>query len=165
MLGEVPNYLYYSFDYLPVGNHTLIVNITAAENQSFVLDYITYGPSFETLSSMPLLDNTTSITTSATIWSSTSSPQPSQAQTSGTRPSRIAIVGGVIAALTLVLIAILGRWLFVRRRKAKEIVEVSQYVQEYQPGSGMLRIPLFTHEPSSEFFLNYRCKQRTYTNS
>jgi len=61
---EAPNFLYYSLDNLSAGDHTLVVNITAANNQTFILDYITYTPSFATLSLMPLLSNTMSTTTS-----------------------------------------------------------------------------------------------------
>ncbi len=143
--GEAPNFLHYSVDNLFAGDHTLIVNITVANNHAFVLDYITYTPSFETLLSMPLLSNTTPTTTSVSIKSSTSSgnpsPQPSQVQTSPRPSLTAAVVGGVIGVLALVLVAILGRWLILRRRKAKQTEDISLYLYDYhQHESGTLRI-------------------------
>jgi hypothetical protein len=144
---------------LSAGNHTLIVNITEAKNHSFVLDFITYTPSFETLLSMPRLNDTTPTTTSL----STKSSHPVQVQTSDTpRPSpTAAIVGGVFGVIALALFSILGRWLFLRRRKAKQTEEISIYANEYlhQPqGNRMSRITSF-HKLSPELFLNSRCKQ------
>jgi len=127
--GEAANFLYYSKDNLSPGNHILIVNITAANtsNLTFMLDYITY-----TL----LINNTTPTTMSALVNSSRSlgnpSSQPSQVQASGT-PQPAAIVGGVIGVLALgVLVTILGRWLFLRRKKAKQTEHISIY--SYQNG-------------------------------
>ena len=153
--GEACNFLYYSLDRLSAGDHTLIVNITEANNQIFMLDYITYTPSFTTLSSMPLL-NTTSITTSTTASTTAStslgnpSSQPSQAQSSSTpQPSpTAAIVGGVIGGLAFgVFVAILGTCLFLRRRRARQTENISQDLyastdeRNYQ--SGMLSINVY----------------------
>jgi len=88
--GEASNYLYFCLDSLPSGIHTLLVNITAARNQSFILDYITYKPSFDTLSSMPSLALIPSL--------SSGIPAPSNSTASGSRQSG-AIVGGVLGGL------------------------------------------------------------------
>ena len=132
-----------------------------------MFDYITYTPSFATLSSMPLL-NTTSATTSTTSTSlGNPSSQPSQAQSSSTsQPSpTAAIVGGVIGGLAFgVLVAILGTCLFLRRRKAKEPEFISQGL--YTPTderNGMLSIMSIIYSLSSELFLNSRCKQPQHT--
>ena len=62
---EASNYiLFSSSNPLTAGNHTLVINITQCVNQTFILDYITYTPSFSTLASMPnltLLPITTAI--------------------------------------------------------------------------------------------------------
>ena len=143
---ETPNFLYYSSSELAAGDHTLIVNVTEVNNRTFMLDYITYTPSFATFAAMPLLSNTTSTITSASVNTSTSlGNQPSQVGTS--QPLQTAaIVGGVIGVLALgVLVAIMG--LFLRRRKAKQAENISQYLsapayeRSYQ--NGMLRI-MFT---------------------
>ncbi|KAK0239270.1 hypothetical protein EDD85DRAFT_829630 [Armillaria nabsnona] len=50
------NYLFFKKDELGPGVHTLMCNVTnVTGNQSFVLDYIVYTPSFESLSEQPYL--------------------------------------------------------------------------------------------------------------
>ena len=53
--GEASNYVFFSSNTLAAGNHTLVISITQCVNQTFILDYITYTPSFSTLASMPNL--------------------------------------------------------------------------------------------------------------
>jgi hypothetical protein len=53
--GEASNYILFSSDTLAAGDHILVINITQCVNQTFILDYITYTPSFSTLASMPNL--------------------------------------------------------------------------------------------------------------
>ena len=138
---EAPNFLLYSLVDLPHGDHTLVVNITMANNHEFVLDYITYNPSFELLLNMPLLGNTTPTTTFRSINSPTplGSPTP---QTSNVQPlPTAAILGGVNGVLAVVLLAILGRWLFLHRRRTKQTEDPSPYnlyEHYHQPGNGML---------------------------
>jgi len=55
--GEAANYVLFSSDTLAAGNHTLVINITRCVNQTFILDYITYTPSFSTFATMPNLTN------------------------------------------------------------------------------------------------------------
>ncbi|PPQ79302.1 hypothetical protein CVT25_002579 [Psilocybe cyanescens] len=57
-LGQQQNFLFYSYDFLQAGDHTLIVNVTEAVNQTFAFDYITFKPSFSSLSTMPDLSQT-----------------------------------------------------------------------------------------------------------
>jgi hypothetical protein len=146
-VGETPNFLFYSLDDLSAGNHTLIVSITAANNRTFILDYITYTPSFATLSSMPFLNITSAAITSVSVDPPISSGnQPSQVQVSGTpQPSHgslptAAIVGGVIGVLVLgVLVAMIA--LLLRGRKAKQTNKISQFLytptdeRNYQNGT------------------------------
>ena len=142
---ERPNFPYYSLDNLAAGDHTLIVNVTVADNHSFVLDYITYTPSFDTVLSMPLFNNTTTIGPTSTIKSSTSlgspSPKPSKVEnsTSPIRTNRTAtIVSAVMGVLAIVLVAILGRWVFLRWRKPKK----PEGIPLEHSTDGMLRITL-----------------------
>jgi len=129
---EEPNFLHYSMNNLLPGNHTLIGNITTAENQTFILDYITYNPSLE-------------ITSTSTSGSINPSTQPSQVQTpSSSTPQSVrtvAILGGVTGVLAILLLAILGRWLFLRGRNVKQSDDPPLSSYEYEPdNSGMLRI-------------------------
>jgi len=124
--GEAPNFIYYSKDDLSGGNHTLIVNITTINNQTFMLDYITYKPWFETLPS------TTVMSIKPSSLRNPSSQPSTQVHTSNT-PQPAAIVGGVIGLLALgVLVAILGRLLYLQRRKSKQTENIPM-------DSGMLR--------------------------
>lgn len=120
--GEVSNHLHFGLDSLPPGTHTLWVNITDANNQSFVLDYITYKPSFDTLSSMPSLSPSVSSTTASNKSSVTSSASPI-GTSGGFQPSISigTIVGGVLGGVAFgVLVAILVVLLIRRRRRTQE---------------------------------------------
>jgi hypothetical protein len=114
---------------------------------------------------LPLLSNTTTTTSSSMIKSSTSSSRPSHVQTSGTpQPLPIrttAIFSGIIGVLALVLIAILGRWVYLRWRKAKDI-SLSLY-EHPGPENGMLKIAPFIM--TSELFLISRSRQPAHTKS
>jgi hypothetical protein len=102
--GEVPNYLYFGLDNLPLGTHTLLVNVTEANNQTFMLDYITYRPTFSTLSSMPPLSPIPSL-----------SPSSSTAQQSVTTGALVSgVIGGVLVAMILAIL-----WVILRRRRAQ----------------------------------------------
>ena len=57
--GQQPNFQFLSYNFLPSGNHTLVVNVTDCVNQTFSFDYISFQPSFSTLATMP---NLTSLT-------------------------------------------------------------------------------------------------------
>ena len=108
--GEASNYLYFARDSLPSGTHTLLVNITEANNQTFMLDYITYKPAFDTLSSMPSGVGV--------------SPKSSNTST-GTRESQSsvptgAVVGGVIGGLALGVLLTVLVILLLRRRRDRE---------------------------------------------
>ena len=121
--GEATNFALFSSDTLPAGDHTLTIAITKCENQSFTLDYITYIPSFSTLSSMPNLSPVASgsstsipqiysITTtgeSTTFTGVTDSPKASNRERSS--PPLGAILGGVLGGLLLfALLAICCLW-------------------------------------------------------
>ena len=112
--GEMSNYLYFSLDNLSAGNHKLVVNVTQADNQTFILDYITYKPSFDTLATMPNITGTSA--SAASSATSLSAGAGSQASVStGT------IVGAVIGALAFgVLVTILAVCFVLRRRRARE---------------------------------------------
>jgi len=110
--GESSNYLYCARDSLSSGAHTLLVNITEANNQTFMLDYIAYRPAFDTLSSMPSL-------------SSSGAVSPKTSDTSATRGSQSsvptgAIVGGVIGGLALGVLVTVLILLILRRRRNRE---------------------------------------------
>ena len=102
-----PNYLYFGLHSMPPGTHTLLVSITEANKQPFILDYITYTPAFDTLSSMPSL--------SAGISGTTARPTAN-----GSHHSGAIIAGGVLGMVAVVVVAILVILFILRRRKAPE---------------------------------------------
>ena len=117
---EETNYILFSSDPLAAGGHTLVINITQCVNQAFILDYITYTPSFSTLASMP---NLTSLPTSTfKSGSSSATSSGSQVNHSNIESKKIpisAIVGGVLGGiLFFVLIGFLLGYL--RRKRAHD---------------------------------------------
>ncbi|KAJ3862091.1 hypothetical protein EV359DRAFT_65928 [Lentinula novae-zelandiae] len=117
---EILNYQLFSSGNLLAGNHTLIMNITQANgNQSFILDYLTYQPSFSFLAGKP---NFTASASSAS--DSSLLPLPSASNTGMTGAvihngmNIGAIVGGVLGGLIGIFISLLfflWRW---RRHRA-----------------------------------------------
>ena len=125
---EKSNYILFSSSPLAAGDHTLIINITQCVNQTFILDYITYTPSFSTLASMPNLTNLAATTFKSGSSSATSSGSPlsvtngSQVNQSNIERKKIpisAIVGGVLGGiLFFVLIGFLLSYL--RRNRTQD---------------------------------------------
>lgn len=85
---------------LTAGSHTLQMHVTSCVNQSFILDYILYNPSSNTL--------TTNSTPSghATTSHSTGTATPLNASTSKSTPIG-AIVGGVLGGILFLVVVIL----------------------------------------------------------
>ncbi|KIM41816.1 hypothetical protein M413DRAFT_445030 [Hebeloma cylindrosporum] len=102
-LGQQQNFLFYSYDFLQSGNHTLVVNVTDCVNQTFAFDFLTYTPSFSTLASMPNLTQ-----------GSTGASSASQSEKSSTA----IIVGGVGGAVLLIAFLSLI-FIFRKRRRSK----------------------------------------------
>lgn len=113
--GQQSNFLFYSFDSIPAGNHTLVVNITACVNQTFIFDYLTYTPSFSSLATMPNLTTTqTSSSSSSTIHGSSSTI----AGSSIPLPYGV-IIGGLLGGLVL-LFAIATAILLLQRHRSRK---------------------------------------------
>jgi len=119
--GEVSNFLLYSGNALPIGEHTLIANITQCTNLSFILDYLTFTPSFSSFSLMPSVTTSTTKPTSTLtggkadnpLTSSTSKIEPPE-----DRLSLVPIIVGVVGGLTF--LALIGfTVLFIRRRRKR----------------------------------------------
>ncbi|KAJ3488305.1 hypothetical protein NLJ89_g11631 [Agrocybe chaxingu] len=130
-IGEAPNFLFYSTDRLSSGQHTLDIEITHSNNQSFILDYITYAPSFDSISRVPSPSSSTSPSSSSSKPSTasgsngkiynpkTASTPESNSEPTGEKISPEAIVG--IVAGSLALLALIGITIFflLRRRLKK----------------------------------------------
>ncbi|KAJ4495371.1 hypothetical protein C8R41DRAFT_918815 [Lentinula lateritia] len=117
---EIPNYLHFSSGTLKAGNHNLVMSITQSDgNQSFVLDYLTYEPSFSSLVEKP------NFTSPASPVSSGSESSPSASNTgvpvAVTHKRNVkAILGGAIGGvLGVVLIFVVLRFFLLHRRIQK----------------------------------------------
>ena len=117
---EESNYILFSSDPLAAGDHTLVINITQCINQTFILDYITYIPSFLTLASMPNLTNLPTTTFKSGSSSATSSGSPVNQSNIGRKKIPInAIVSGLLGGiLFFVLVGFLLGYL--RRKRAHD---------------------------------------------
>lgn len=129
---DQPNFLLVSSGELAAGNHKLTVNLSACHDQTLIIDYILYEPSFSSLATQPnltvitpsipsssttTLSATTSPTTtsSSSVYASPSSNLSVAAKSQNTGAIAGGVVGG-IAALSVLLILF-----FWRRRTPKHI--------------------------------------------
>ncbi|KAH9893331.1 hypothetical protein C8Q73DRAFT_836566 [Cubamyces lactineus] len=124
------NVSFYISSLLPLGFHTLTVNVVnASADGPFLFDYIVYG--FLDASEGPNPPNATSTTTESTVASSSSSePGPNSSTTSTSFPqsprmpeakstslSTGGVIGGVVAAVVLLcMVAGALYWVYHRRR-------------------------------------------------
>jgi len=149
--GEAVNFLLFSSDSLSAGDHTLVMNITRCDSQAFIFDYITYTPSFSTLSVMPNLSPPSSGTLSTTSSSKPastssgngSSPTGSQvtqnpsSDRSPNGPPTGAVVGGILGGLLLIaLIIIVILW----RRRRQSRLEQTEAPSMYSSGMSVTSI-------------------------
>ncbi|KAF8878191.1 hypothetical protein BD779DRAFT_1789301 [Infundibulicybe gibba] len=104
-LRQHQNYLLFSNDSLPAGNHSLVINVTQANGLVFAMDYITYTPSFTSLGSKPNLTQ--------------SSPSSESSSADEGPPPTGAIIGVIIGTLVL-LCTIFALFIISRRRRRKE---------------------------------------------
>jgi hypothetical protein len=111
---------------LVAGNHTVVVTLTdIIVNQKFILDYITYTPSFQNLAVMPDLSNLSSESSNnSTSPSNISSPSANNSSSSNNSSATAssssnhvdAIAGGIGGPACVVLIGIVV-FFFIRRRR------------------------------------------------
>ncbi|KAJ3886874.1 hypothetical protein GG344DRAFT_81284 [Lentinula edodes] len=127
---EILNYQLFSSEDLLAGNHTLIMNITQANgNQSFILDYLTYQPSFSFLAGKPNFTASASSASDSPLLSASNTGMTGAMIHNGMNIG--AIVGGVLGGLISIFISLLfflWRW---RRHRA----DIERRLQEsiFQP--------------------------------
>jgi hypothetical protein len=85
--GDAQNFLFMSYDNLLPQDHTLIINVTRCIDQTFILDYITYTPSFSSLAEMDNLSTPVMQPSSATISPLPTSIQLPPISTNSVRPN------------------------------------------------------------------------------
>jgi len=165
-LQNSTNYLLFSHDSLVPGNHTLTLNVTSiVGSRSFTIDYLTYEPSFGSLSAKPKFTSITnsssgsgpgSGTTSGNNGSSSGNSSPIDSG-SGKSSNTGAIAGGVVGGVVAVVIAF-GLLVWYRRRNKNDLQKAKEY--EY---SGVANNPDVTNSsrtgdcthPSTYTFASY----------
>jgi hypothetical protein len=102
-IGQEPNSMLYSYDFITPGEHTLVVNVSASINTTFRFDYLTYVPTFARLADMP-----------AEVGGSGGSSSSGTGSSGGRQAGSIigAAVGVVIGSVLLGVLC----FLFLRRR-------------------------------------------------
>jgi hypothetical protein len=112
------HYVMLQTGHLVVGNHTIVVTLVEIiANQNFIIDYITYMPSFPNLAATPDLDNSSSEPRNNFSSSSPSSNSSNRVD---------AIAGGVIGGFTCLAIIGIAVLLFVRCQRPSE-TETSRF--------------------------------------
>ncbi|KAK7014757.1 hypothetical protein VNI00_019286 [Paramarasmius palmivorus] len=114
------NYLFYNNTNLNPGTHTLLVNVSRVSgDQSFQLDYLTYKPSFSSISEKPSFgNNVDSGTKTSTSIPSQTGTSRQDLPTSSTPFPVGAIVGGIVSGV-FVLLAALALFLWRKRQRKK----------------------------------------------
>jgi hypothetical protein len=108
---------------LVAGNHTIVVTLAnIITNQKFIVDYITYAPSFPNLAAMPDLSNLSSESWSNSPSRSNSSSKNSSAPAPSSSSSNHvnAIAGGVIGGFACLVVIVIAVLCFIRRRRPLE---------------------------------------------
>jgi hypothetical protein len=113
---------------LVAGNHTIAVTLTdIITSYMFIVDYITYVPSFQSLAAMPDLSNSSSEPLrNSTSTSNTSSPSASESSSSNNSPAstsrssgsnhlRVDAIAGGIGGFACLAIIVTAVFFFIRR--------------------------------------------------
>ncbi|KAF8869572.1 hypothetical protein BD779DRAFT_1806857 [Infundibulicybe gibba] len=111
---QQPNFLFFSEDSLAPGNHTLSINITEINNLTFVMDYLTYSPSFNSLTTKP------NITAPTMPTPSTSQSTPLPTSSSSSTPSKNGLVRGVVGGIAGVVIVLALALLIIYKRRRRD---------------------------------------------
>ncbi|KAF8878217.1 hypothetical protein BD779DRAFT_1219268 [Infundibulicybe gibba] len=116
---QQPNFLFFSEGSLAPGNHTLSIKITEISNLTFVMDYLTYSPSFDSLTTKS--NTTTPTTPTPSTSTSTSLPTGSSSPTHSKNGLVRGVVGGVAGVVVVLALALFivykgrrGNWAFRR---------------------------------------------------
>ncbi|KAF8881202.1 hypothetical protein BD779DRAFT_1546730 [Infundibulicybe gibba] len=117
-LRQHPNYMFFSNDSLPAGNHSLVIKITQASGPTFSMDYITYKPSFPSLDLKPNLTDTSASSTSKSGGKSA--------------PSVGGIIGAILGALVLLSSVVALLFVLQRRRRQQELEESTKITPSRQ---------------------------------
>ncbi|KAF8878210.1 hypothetical protein BD779DRAFT_1474887 [Infundibulicybe gibba] len=104
------NHLFFSNDSLAPGDHTLSINVTRADNLTFVMDYLTYSPSFASLATKPNftapVTPTSPVPVTSASTSMTTGPSSARPAASKNRSGIGGIIGGVVGAVVALMLVL-----------------------------------------------------------
>ncbi|KAF8878214.1 hypothetical protein BD779DRAFT_1218951 [Infundibulicybe gibba] len=123
------NYLLFSNDSFAPGDHTLLINVTKVDNLTFLMDYLTYSPSFASLATKPNLTAPATFTSLPPTSAHPASPE-SSTSINGTVVGVAAGVVGAMAVLMLALFIIHNRR---RRHQATNDAAWERMSSKYSP--------------------------------
>ncbi|KAJ7915640.1 hypothetical protein B0H13DRAFT_2270268 [Mycena leptocephala] len=110
---QQPNFILYASPELPAGNHNVTFTLSKCKNQTLVIDYILYTPSFNSLATMPDLTGPRPQTSSPPIPLPTATSTTHNSQ--GSQIPYCALAAGIVAGLMcMALVVALLMW---RRRR------------------------------------------------
>ncbi|KAJ7210278.1 hypothetical protein C8J57DRAFT_1608099 [Mycena rebaudengoi] len=127
---QQPNFILYASPELPAGNHNVTFTLSKCKNQTLIIDYIVYTPSFNSLATMPDLTGPATHTVSALI------PLPTGTSTThnshGKPQSHIATLAGGIVAGLVCMALVVTFLVWHRRLRAKNLHYPAQSTQSDQ---------------------------------
>ncbi|KAJ7584232.1 hypothetical protein C8J56DRAFT_1028154 [Mycena floridula] len=129
-LQQQLNFVLFSRE-LEAGHHTATFTLSKCINQTLIVDYITYKPSFSSLSTMPNLTGLTfPFPSNVPTAGATSSTNPSPNNPANSKSHIAALVAGLVAGLALLsCLILLFIWRRRRQKKRRLIPVTSQHRQ------------------------------------
>ncbi|THU76165.1 hypothetical protein K435DRAFT_846694, partial [Dendrothele bispora CBS 962.96] len=138
---SVSNFLFFESTDLHEGNHNLTIHVTEiVREQSLIIDYLTYQPSFDSIKDKPDFSSTAGIISDST---SSTTGSPASSSTAGRDsgvPARpplplAAIIGGAMGGAVLILTLVAAScWSRIRSRRSSQ-KEDRQYIRVKRPRS------------------------------
>ncbi|KAF9474034.1 hypothetical protein BDN70DRAFT_936980 [Pholiota conissans] len=137
--GEASNFLFFEKDDLSTDIHALVLTVTDIQNQTFILDYGVYSPSFSSLATMPNLTTTANILNTTTVngpSSTNTSPQTTVVTNQGhptTKSTQLSImVGGTVGGVSVLILTSL-LLLHLRRQRRSKAMRYSLMEERLHP--------------------------------
>ncbi|THV06256.1 hypothetical protein K435DRAFT_883861 [Dendrothele bispora CBS 962.96] len=144
---SVSNFLFFESTDLHEGNHNLTIDVTEiVREQSLIIDYLTYQPSFDSIKDKPDFSSTAGIISDST---SSATGSPASSSTAGRDsgvPARpplplAAIIGGVMGGVVLIVTLVAAScWSRIRSRRRPQ-KEDRQYIRVKRPRSREFLLP------------------------
>lgn len=128
---EQPNFKLIDTGTLSPGKHNISLTLSACTNQTFIVDYITYTPSFATLADANLTASSSSPSTPSASTTTQTSPANTDTPGSSAKTNVGVIAGGVVGSVVVIAIIIgFVLWFLKKKRKGpREIYDGPEHEQ------------------------------------